>query len=184
MCVFFITYNCKVLGQKKFTPDTTINSILQLRNISSFALFYPNTDSIVTTENLVFFDFDQPFVLFLNASKTEYLAAIVHEGTWKNYFSEFEIGKISDNILQKMNIPYIVTEYQNFQTESNIYVGISVKTLEQLKGRDYLRIGNKIKYCYNRLDSEFLEIGECEYYLECELIDNKIIKFRFGYTPL
>jgi len=188
ICVFFVftfTYNCRVFGQKEFVPDTTVNSILLLRNVSSFALFCSNSDSIIIIDKkIVFFDFDQPFVLFLNVSQTKYLAAIIHEGTWKNYFSEFEIGEISDSTLQEIDIPYIVTKHQDFQTENNIHINMPMKSLEHLKGKDYVLVGNKIKYCYNSLDSEFLEFGGCEYYLECELVNDKIVKFRFGYTPL
>ena len=179
------TYNCKVFGQKEFIPDTTINSILLLRDIPSSTLFCSNSDSLIIIDKKIdFFELDQPFVLFVNISKTKYLAAIIHEGTWKNYFSEFEIGEISDSILKEMNIPYIVTKYQDFQTENNIHIGLSLKGLEELKGNEYVRIGNKAKYCHNSLNSEFLEIGGCEYYFECELIDDKISKIRFGYTQI
>jgi hypothetical protein len=181
-------YSGKVFGQKEFIPDTTINSILLLRDIPSAALFYSKPDSItriIIDKELDFFGGDHsPFILFLNTSKTKYLTAIIHEGTWENYFSEFEIGEISDSILKEMDIPYIVTTYQDFQTENNIHIGMSIKALEQLKGKNYVRIDNKIKYCYNSLDLEFLEFGECEYYLESELINGRIVKFRFGYTPI
>lgn len=179
-------HNCKILGQIEFIPDTTINSIISLCDISSSFLFNSDldTNAIIRDGELDFFKEEQPFVLFLNSSKTEYLLAIIHEGTWDFYFSEFKVGVISNGILQKINIPHIVTQYQNFHTENNIHIGMPVETLEKLKGMKYIRTGNKIKYCHNSLDSEFMEYGECEYYFECELINNKISKFRFGYTPI
>ena len=174
--IFTVTYHCKLSGQTVFTPDTTINSSLTLRN-TAFSSLYSNFDThaIVCDEESFYFKEEQPFVLFLNASRTEYLIAIIHEGTWDFYFAEFEVGKISDSILLQISIPYIVTSYQNFQTESSIYIGMSVETLEQIKGVDYVQINNNIRYCYNSLDSEFIEYGGCEYYLEIEIIDNKIL---------
>lgn len=186
LIITVISANCKLFGQIEFVPDTTINSILLLQDISSSISFDSTLNSSVVIDSAELLDAvdGHPFVLFLNTSKTEYLMAMIHEGTWLFYFSEFEVGKISDSLLQRINIPYIVTQYQDFQTENNIHVGMSLEILEQLKGQDYVRTGNKIRYCYNSLDSEFLEYGGCEYFLECDLVNNKIFKFRFGYTAL
>ena len=92
--VFIFNINHLVYGQL-IKPDTTINKVLVLQNVSSVSLFIQNPDTLpIIYENLDYFKYDSPFVLFLNKSKTRYLAAIIHEGTWKNFFSEFEIKLI------------------------------------------------------------------------------------------
>lgn len=180
--IFMFGHYVQALGQNKFTPDYMISSLLKMRDIStSLELF---SSSMLIIEEEKFFKIDQPFMLFLNSSKTEYLIAIIHEGTWKFYFSEFEIGKISDSILTALKIPYIVTKYSNFQTENNVFLGLYLKDVERLKGMNYLRKENRIRYCYNSLNSEFAEYSSCEYYFECELTDDKVTKIRFGYSPL
>lgn len=183
--VLILFFNNNLLSQKEFIPDTTINSTLVLRNISSAKMFYTNIDSsIIIDDENNFFKIKQPFILFLNDSKTHYLAAIIHEGTWINYFSEFEIGEITDTTLERINLTYIITKYKDFKTESGIGLGITLDSLKQIKGNDYLIVNNKIKYCYNSSSSEFLDYGGCEYYLECEIKNNKIIRIRFGYSPI
>jgi hypothetical protein len=183
--VLYLILPYNILSQKEFIPDTTINSKLILRNIGSAKMFYANIDSsIIIDDENNFFKIKQPFILFLNDSKTQYLAAIIHEGTWRNYFSEFEIGEITDTTLSGINFPYIITKYKDFKTESGISLGITLDSLKQIKGKNYSVIDNKIKYCYNSLNSEFLENDDCEYYLECELENNRIIRIRFGYSPV
>jgi len=134
---------------QRFIPDTTINSILLLQNTSSSILFCSNLDSSKINHDgeIDFFKEEQPFVLFLNTYKTEYLIAIIHEGTFKYYFSEFEIGKISDSILQKLKIPYIVTQYKDFRTENNLSLGITLDDLEKKRNKLYSqRECNKMFY--------------------------------------
>lgn len=177
--------NCLVYGQM-FKPDTTINKILVLQNVSSVSMFIQNTDTLpIIYKNLDYFNYDSPFVLFLNKSKTRYLAAIIHEGTWKNCFSEFEIGIIYDSILIKMDVPYIITNYEDFKTESNIYITMSKRKLKKIKGRNFSKFDNRIKYCYRYVDSEFInELKFCDYYCECYFKKRKVVKVRFGYTQL
>lgn len=183
--ILYLILPNNILSQKEFIPDTTINSKLILRNIGSAKMFYANIDtSIIIDDENNFFKINQPFLFFLNDSKTQYLAAIIHEGTCINYISEFEIGEISDTTLEKINIPYIITKYKDFKTESGIGLGITLDSLQQIKGNDYLIVNNKIRYCFNSSGSEFLDYGGCEYYLECEIKNNKIIKIKFGYSPI
>ena len=184
-CFFVLPFCCnEISAQKEFVPDTTINNLFFLQDDASSEVFYPNINNVKLLDEELFSQDVSPHIIFLNANKTQYLIAFLHEGTFKNWFSEFEIGYVTETVFEEIKDKYTETSYKDFQTESKLRLGMTLSELEGIKGKNYIRDGNKITYCYNSPNSEFLEYGDCEYYLECELLQNKVCKIRFGFTAI
>ena len=157
-----------------FVPDTVVNGKLILDDYLSLENFYPTITELKLTE----FVRESPVVVFCNASKTEYLLAYQYEGNTKNSFSCFEIvgndEKIKDCIL--------LNSYSEFKTESELRLGLTLKEVESIKGTEYKKQGDKIRYQISEPNSTFLQSHNMpSYFLECELLQDKVIKIKFGF---
>lgn len=164
--VILLIMSCnKVYAQNSFIPDTTINSLYVLRDAKSSGKEV------------------SPFIIFTNTDKTKYLFAFQHEGDINYSFSEFEIGYITGGIEKEENSRYFITEYEDFKTESNIHLGMTLEDLENIKGKNYTRNGDIITYLVNDIDCDFLRrYNMPEYFFRCELIDNRVCNIKFGFT--
>lgn len=165
---------------KAVFPDTTINGKLLLENPNSSKAFYPTIDAVKLIERLR----DSPLVLFANQQGDEYLMAYKYEGNLKNAFSCFEIGYSKDVASESPN----KTPAKNFKTESNLGLGMTLKDLEAIKGKEYVKKNlddNTILVTYrvNDMDSSpFLKRYNMPgYFLECTLKDDRITKVFFGF---
>ena len=170
-------------AQKEFTPDTTINNLFFLYDANSSEMFYPNINNIEIFDEELFSKDGMPHIIFFNADKTKYLIAFKHYGSCKNHFAEFEIGYVTEQVFNEVKNKYNETTYQDFQTENGLHLGITLTELERIKGKNYVRKGNVVTYIMNDTASDFLNIYNMpEYYLKCELSQNKISKIKFGFT--
>jgi hypothetical protein len=175
--------NVKNLKSKQeISPDTTINSKLALVNYKTFPLFYTNSKSVKTFDRIR----ECPVVIFSNKSNTEYLIAYQYEGSTANSFSCFEIGYLKDDKeLSKLNLHN--TEEVFFKTESNLGLGVSVKELLITKGTNYelKKTEKESIISYRNVNfgtSTFLQRYNMPgYFMEYTLIDDKIIKIKFGF---
>jgi hypothetical protein len=161
-------------------PDTTINGKLQMENPISSKTFYPTIDGVKLIERIR----DSPVALFTNQQGDEYLMAYQYEGGTKNAFSCFEIGYRKDFASENPN----KTLARNFKTESNLGLGMALKDLEAIKGKEYFkknRDGNTILITYrinNMESSPFLKHYNMPgYFLECTLKNDRITKVFFGF---
>lgn len=165
---------------KDVLPDTTINGKLRLENPVSSEEFYPNIDEI----NLIEYIRDSPVALFTNQQGNEYLMAYQYEGGTKNAFSCFEIGYSKDFASESPN----KTLAKNFKTESNLCLGMALKDLEVIKGKEYLKKDidsntTLVTYRINDMDSSpFLKRYNMPgYFIECTLKNDRITKVFFGF---
>ncbi len=163
-------------------PDTTINKKLFLSNDKSLCKLYTDCKSIATIDKIR----ESPVVLFTNQSKTEYLIAYQYEGSIKNAFDCFEIGYLkNEQNLNKVN-NYKTLE-ENFITETNIGLGISLEKLKSIKGVNYEKTEkeNIIILTYRNADfetSSFLKrYNMPSYFMEFTLKENKVEKIKFGF---
>ena len=191
ICFFVLSFCCnEISAQKEFVPDTTINNLFFLLDANSSKGFCPNINDIEVLDEKFFLDEEitflqdpSPLIIFFNADKTKYLIAFAHYGSWKYKFAEFEIGYVTEIVLKELKNRYIETSYKNFQTESKLRLGMTLSELEDVKGKNYIRDGNIVTYVINDENSDFLEeYNMPEYYLKCELSQNKVCKIRFGFT--
>lgn len=183
--VVLLILSCsKAYTQNSFIPDTTINSLYLLRDAKSSEVFYPNINAIeMIDRDFVFIKEFSPFIIFSNSDKTKYLFAFQHEGDINYSFSEFEIGYITGGIEKEENSRYFITEYDDFKTESNIHLGMTLDDLESIKGKNYTRKGDIITYLVNDINCEFLRrYNMPEYFLRCEFMDNRVCNIKFGFT--
>lgn len=161
------------IAENMFVPDSSINGRLFLHNDLSLSVFYPNKNSLKFIE----FIRESPIVAFCNTSKSEYLYAYQYEGNMKNEFSFFEIGYNDNN-----NESYTLTEYSRFETESGLRLGMTLKDVEAIKGRDYTRNDNKITFQITDSNSEFLHKHNMpKYVLQCRLEQNKVVEIKLGF---
>ena len=184
--VLVTTFYCnKVVAQNNFVPDTTINNLFFLENTNSSEIFFPNIDSVKRFDEELFSVDGMPHIIFYNADKTKYLVAFFHYGGSRNSISEFEIGYVTEKNATELNRKSNETTYNDFQTENNLRLGMTLKELEEIKGKNYIRKDNVVTYIINEeeVDSDFLnEYNMPEYYLECEIVQNKVCRIRFGFT--
>lgn len=157
-----------------FVPDTSVNGKLLLNDDSSLQEFYPN----VNTLKLVEFARESPIIAFCNTSKSEYLFAYQYEGNTQYAFSCFEIGYYDEKIKS-----YAQSNYKGFATESGLHLGLTLKEVENIKGKNYTKQGNKITYLINDPNSTFLRnYNMPEYFLECVFQQDKVVKIKFGFA--
>ncbi len=184
ICSIVLMFSYSQAFTQRFVPDTTINNICLLRNSNLSEVFYSNINNIkLLYEDFGFLQEDSPLFIFFNADKTEYLITFQHEGDIDKFFSEFEIGYVTENIQKEVGNKYTETVYKDFQTESHLCLGMTLEELEIIKGKNYIRKGNVITYFINDDVSEFLKrYNMPEYFLKCELSENKVCKIRFGFS--
>ena len=182
--VLFLFVSSFSYGQSSFIPDSTVNAVMVLRNKNSAEKFsQTKLESFVVNEfDTCLFEEEQPFVLFINDNKTEYLMAIIHEGTSSFLFSEFKIGYLCFDSLIKFNIQYIQTPYLSFFTESGLKLGITSMDVVDQKGTPTLWNSNQIVYCLDLNGFGFDENNVCDYYLQCTIHDDKVTKIEYGYS--
>lgn len=170
------------------TEEDTINQRLVFQDNESSLLFSPILSDKFVVESCPLFKEIEPFVLFVNKYKTEYLKAILWEGQSYFDFYEFEIGKLDSNILDNIGIPYIILLDSSFYIDSGLKLGCAKHELVALKGGGKEE-GNIIFYCYHIegfWDDEpgYDSSESCDYYLRCLFQKNKLISLRFGYEKL
>jgi len=161
-------------------PDTTINNKLFLSRSYNIKKFYPN--EIITIDKIR----ETPVAVFTNNLETEYLIAYHYEGSPKNSFDCIEIGYIkNDIILSKINM-YKTSEVK-FLTENQIQLNMSFNELVNLKGNNFTKKESKdsmiLTYRDDNFDSSpFLKrYNMPSYFYEFTLIDEKVVKFKFGF---
>lgn len=157
-----------------FIPDSTVNGRLFLNNQESARQFY----SKISSEELIERFRESPILVFSSKSN-EYLIAYQYEGAGNNEFSCFEIGDIKD----LKNITIIESDYNKFETESNLRLGLSFEELKRIKGEVYKREGDKVIYSdEDYLNSSFLKrYNMPAYFLECTMKNDTVHKIKFGF---
>lgn len=162
-----------IISNNIFIPDVSINGKLLLNSPKSLLDFYEESGRL----ELINFVRESPIMAFSNSSKSEYLFAYQYEGNIENEFSCFEIGYYDENI----NF-YTQMNYKGFQTESGLKLGLTLTEVEKIKGKNYIKNGDKIIYQIVNPKSEFLKhYNMPEYFLECYFKQDKLIKIRLGF---
>lgn len=166
----------------QIVPDTTINRKLLLSNDKSLYKFYIDYKSIVTIDKIR----ESPVVVFTNKSKTEYLIAYQYEGGIKNDFDCFEISYLK-NEQELNNVTNYKTLEENFRTETDISLAMTLENLKSIKGSNYEKKEkeNLTILTYRNTDfetSSFLKrYNMPSYFMEFTLKENKIEKIKFGF---
>lgn len=165
-------------GQKiiDFQPDTLVQGFVALNNSRSL----DKVNLEITPKKLVEFVRESPVFIFSNKSNKEYLIAYQYEGAIENEFSCFEIGYMSDFV---KNDNIIHSSFENFILESGLQLGISFEELRKIKGDTYVIEEDKVTYrITDYLHSKFLKkYNMPSYFLECTLMDDKIVRIKFGF---
>ncbi len=157
-----------------FVLDSSVNSKLILDDYRSLGKFYSANSELKLIESLM----ECPIVAFCNTSKSEYLFAYQYEGNTQYAFSCFEIGYY-DEIIND----YTQTNYKDFGTESGLRLGLTLEEVESIKGKGYTKEGDKITYTISDPNTVFLRNHNMpEYFLECVLQQNKVVRIKFGFT--
>jgi hypothetical protein len=121
--------------------------------------------------------------VFVNQGRQQYLLASHYEGDTRNAFAAVEIGYVSPAVLQR---PHRQTNLERFRTESGLCLGLPLRQVLALKGRDYrLRLTPDSVLAY-RLDgpeqSPFLRrYAMPGYFLELTVHQAKIKAIKFGF---
>jgi hypothetical protein len=158
-----------------FIPDTTVNGKLVLDNYHSLEQFYHSSKEL----KLIEFIRESPVVAFCNASRKEYLLAYQYEGSTQNAFNCFEVGYYDEKIKEYT----LLNDSNGFTTESGLRLGLTLKEVERIKGTGYSRQRNNIVYQINDPGSDFLQNHNMpSYFLECELLQDKVVRIKFGFT--
>jgi hypothetical protein len=158
-----------------FIPDSTVNNRLKLAAPSSLKTFF------IGSVELVDFLRESPVAVFCNKDKSEYLLAYQYEGTVRDGFSCFEIGYMNDTILRQK---FANVDSNIFSTESEIKLGLSVKSLIEKKGDSYKILGRDtiIEYRVPDMNSDFLKRYNMPgYFIQCAIHDEKIKRIKFGF---
>ena len=157
-----------------FIPDSTVNSRLFLNNRESARQFY----SKISSEKLIE-RFKESPVLVFSSKSNEYLIVYQYEGAGNHEFSCFEIGDMKD----LKDVAIIESDYNKFETESNLRLGLSFDQLKSIKGEVYKREGDKVIYVEDDYsNSNFLKrYNMPAYFLECTLKNDTIHKIKFGF---
>ncbi|MPT35490.1 MAG: hypothetical protein E2604_10475 [Flavobacterium sp.] len=157
-----------------FQPEISINKLLYLRDDTSIGKFYKDSKDLINIDSVR----ETPVMMFSNKTSDEYLMAYQYEGDTQNEFSCFEIGYYDGKTKS-----YVQTDYKKFATESGLRLGLNLEEVERIKGKDYVKQDNKIVYQISDTNSAFLRnYNMPEYFLECDLQQNKIVKIKFGFV--
>jgi len=126
-----------------------------------------------------------PHLKVVNKSNTELLILIAHPGSVLNTFNEVIVRKKGEQENgQSIKMPSI----SHFVTGNNIRLGISSGELVNILGKaqrtDKIDTKNKVVYEIGDFDkSEFLKYYNMPYYYgEYVFIDDKLVKFKFGFS--
>ncbi len=183
---------CQVFAQKGFTPDTTINGVCIIANSSSTKEFSPTIDSSMLHEGVAYFNMKYtPLYIYYNTDQTQYLLAYLHEGGVRYAFNEFQIGHTTQKLREELEGRFIQTAYRSFYTESSLALGMSLEEVEAIKGKNYSREGNAIKYVIKDTDSILdenshpflLRYNYIAYYMIVEFTNSKVSLIKFGFEP-
>lgn len=171
-------YNNEFIEDKKeastFFPDTTICNAFILRGNTDIDKYKRMGYKLINGIR------QSPVAIFMNKGGTEYLYAYQYESGIEGSYDFFEFNKdhvISSNIVQ-LNV-------ENFKTESNLSLGMSIDSLISIKGAMYsIKNDTLIRYEINDFNNnEFLKrYNMPEYYLECKILNNMVSSILFGFT--
>ena len=206
--LFDSIYMSQVNGQWStvYRQDTTINEMLclwyggsycdcqstkRLLEDSSFYL----TRSMVYEDSIMseaYMGLNKlPYAMFFNENRTEYLQVSIFHGSSIGCWSQFYVGRITDNFLKHNTHPYIVTKQKHFFTESGVHLGMREEEVIKLKGDIFQRETNIMTYWYlSNDDTNFFEDDDMQYYLTKKngdmfmrfLIENgQVAGYTFGY---
>jgi len=157
-----------------FHPDTVIGKIsfLNTENVSD----YLGSDVM---ERLV--DKGLLETEVLSKDKKQILKIYFHPGSYKNEFSEFEI-KYKDRADKDL----WVVDDNEFKTESDIKLGITIGDLRSIKGEPDSIINNSTVTFHYEIDlndtSDFLSRYKMpEYDSDYEFQNGYLIRFKFGF---
>ena len=127
-----------------------------------------------------------PMVKFYNKDSTELLTLILHPGSYRNNFAEFDVAKS-----QKSNIKHSIhyLPEKTFHSESGIKLGLTKADVIKLKGNSYKLIienGNEIlSYKVSINDGSYVILNKYsmpEYFARYIFNKNRLIEFKFGFT--
>lgn len=165
-------------NRNKFIPDTTVNKELKLLHSKSIELAIGDqTGKLIEDE-------EASRIQFRNTGNNQYLTLYHLSGSNVNSFNKFEIGVLKE----KSNL-YQPIKFDFFETESGIRIGIGLKELIRIKGKDYTKaIKNGfvvINYGIKNGKNIFLKnynmpVYNAEYYFK----NDKLEKFSFGFPNL
>jgi hypothetical protein len=165
-------------NDQEFIPDTSINNKLFLNDENSIADFFIPHQKI----QLVEFIKESPVAIFINQEQTQLLYAYQYEGSIKNSFSCFEINYTKNARSDKRENKVL---FKNFNSGNDLHLGMSLDTLLIFKGRNYtVKNDTLIRYEINNFSKNpFLKrYNMPEYFLECKLKHERVIRIKFGFT--
>lgn len=146
--------------------DSTINGILRLNNEESIINSIGDLYSKLNNP-----DNESPNIFLKNKSESEYLKMIKWEGSGRNYFSYFVVGKIIEKSGESILYP---TSFVTFKTECGIHLGLIEDSLILIKGTDY-KVSREEKNEVLTYSNKDLYVAK--YYFN----DGRIVKYEFGF---
>lgn len=163
-----------------FTPDTTVNGIMVLRDRASISSFVADVNNVEFLEG----ERDFPVLFFVNKDISEYLAVYQYPGDSKGVFSVFEFG-VAERFIK---VPYTKTEFDHFYTENGLMLNMTFDEVLSSKSRGYELFKNDrnevVRLRYEQVTSNCPSLKGYDlplYFWECELKDSIICTIKFGF---
>ena len=186
----FVALNCFLLGnyvfgqndlsnQKRFVPDTSINSVLKLLNPASIRI------AIGDQKTKMIEDEKAVRVQLTNKRGNQYFILYQLPASNWNTFNEFEIGSIKSH-----DGSFGLSSFASFVTESGIRLGITIDSLINIKGNGYRKStnGDSVVLVYRLQEngksstpSILRRYNMPEYKAAYFFSKSKLIKFIFGF---
>lgn len=179
---YFSISTSQIFGQNKeknhLSPDISINKEVFLRNPISVENVFGNISLLMNQDK------NFPYVYFINRTKKQYLKMVFFPGDVKNSISQFEVGYVLNLENEKLNH---ISFGDTFVTESGIFLGLSKEEVLRIKGipSEKIQLDDTliIKYIIDNYNtSDFLKKHNMPiYFAEYWIVEDKVIKFKFGF---
>jgi hypothetical protein len=162
----------------KFSPDVSINKIHLADTTGIIALLGKNPmDRLTETGE----DNEFPHISVFSKDRKQRFRLIFHPGGSSNEFYEFEVSYDFSNCRE-----CIVADENEFMTESEVKLGITVGELKSLKGDPYHLLTGSLDVLQYELNdfenSHFLQkYGYPKYYADYYFDNGYLVKFKFGF---
>jgi len=158
--------------------DISINDIFIIKPFDFSVLGIDSINVKITDKKL-------PYVQLLNKTGSQLLTLIIFPGNPKNTYSRFRV-ELNNNTEDNKNIKIKNIEY--FKTGKGIKLGITIKKLKELLGREYIEKKNKNKIIVEYLIKDYKKSQFLKYYNFPEYHSKYIFKndvlicFEYGFT--
>lgn len=164
--------------ENHFFPDSTINNFILRSKTGLFRDTYNFLDSLNGGDG------PDWYILLVN-NQNQVFKLWFYPGGYADEFEYFEVNHGSSSSIEGLKFKQI--ESDQFITESGIRLGISKEELFEIKGKNYsneLSTANEIIYSFGP-DSELHDFlkqkNAAGYEAKYKFINNRLVKFEFGY---